>query len=184
MRNQPSGPTFNPAEVKRAKRGDAQAFAGLVEACAERVYRSLRRIVRDPCETEELFQEALTAAWLRLPSLRDENLFGPWLGAIALNLAKDRLRRNRRRQAIAEKVGLWRIGGQEMDHAPTVATRVWVAQGLEALPPTYREILTLYYWDDLTTAQIARITRRSHGATRRMLAKARTLLRQWVEGNG
>ncbi len=88
--------TFETPElVARARAGDEQAFADLVRPDWPRLYRLCLRFVQDPGRAEDLAQEALTRAWLRLPQLRDGAAFTPWLLQTAANLAKNELRRRR-----------------------------------------------------------------------------------------
>ena len=63
--------------LHRAKEGDGQAFAGLVEPCLDQAYRLALRLAGDPGEAEDALQEALYKAWRALPRFRGDARFDP-----------------------------------------------------------------------------------------------------------
>ena len=67
--------------VGRARRGDHDAFAGLVDPALARLDAAARLILRDPELARDAVQEALIRAWRDLPGLRDPD--GSMPGSIA-----------------------------------------------------------------------------------------------------
>ena len=61
--------------VEQAMAGDRDAFSELARASFGRLYAIARLILRDQARAEDATQEALTAAWRRLPGLRDPDRF-------------------------------------------------------------------------------------------------------------
>jgi RNA polymerase sigma-70 factor (ECF subfamily) len=57
-----------------------------------------------------------------------------------------------------------------------------VSQTLDELPPAQREVVRLRYYKELTVDEIARITRRSSGAVRQLLHRARARMRSRLSG--
>ena len=82
--------------VARARRGDHDAFALLIEPRALRLLRTARLIVGNETDSYEAAQEALIAAWIRLPGLRDADRFDAWLNRTLVNKCRDALRKRRR----------------------------------------------------------------------------------------
>src|SRR5262245_28673353 len=72
--------------------GERAAFGELIDRHRPRTVALARRLLRDPLEAEDVVQEALLQAYLGLEDLRAPERFGAWLGGIAANLAKMRLR--------------------------------------------------------------------------------------------
>ena len=84
--------------VRRAKSGDHQAFAQLVEENQNRVYSLAFRITRDREESADLAQEAFLKAWQALPNFQGESSFATWVYRLTTNLCIDYIRRQQRRR--------------------------------------------------------------------------------------
>ncbi len=69
----------------RAREGDREAFAGLVERHWARLVRLARSMVGD-AEAEDTVQEVLILAWRKLGTLRDVDAFSGWLTRIVSRL--------------------------------------------------------------------------------------------------
>ena len=81
--------------VRRARRGDRDAFERLVERHQHRLYTLAARLTGSRADAEDAVQEALIRAWLNLPTFRGGALFSTWLYRICVNAAHD-LRSKRR----------------------------------------------------------------------------------------
>jgi RNA polymerase sigma-70 factor (ECF subfamily) len=75
--------------VRRARAGDPEAFAALVERYWERVYHWLRRLTGCRHGAEDLTQEVFLRAWSGLPALQSPERFRPWVFRIARNCLID-----------------------------------------------------------------------------------------------
>jgi RNA polymerase sigma-70 factor, ECF subfamily len=73
------------AVVRRARRGDAAAFAALVDTRIDRCYRLAWSILSNDADAADATQDALVAAWRQLPRLRDPATFDGWLNRIVAN---------------------------------------------------------------------------------------------------
>jgi RNA polymerase sigma-70 factor (ECF subfamily) len=71
--------------VRRAQRGDEEAFAALVPPTAHRLLGVAYRILRDADLAEDATQQALLIAWRKLPTLRDPNRFDAWTYRLVVN---------------------------------------------------------------------------------------------------
>jgi RNA polymerase sigma-70 factor (ECF subfamily) len=81
------------ALLQRAARGDQQAFAALYDQLAGRVYGLVRRVVRDPAQSEEVTQEVFVEVW-RGAARFDSDRGGAlgWILTVAHRRAVDRVR--------------------------------------------------------------------------------------------
>lgn len=82
--------------VIAAKLGDNDAFGGLVRLYQRRLLSSVRAVVGDEGEAEDLVQEAFVRAWSSLDSLRTAEAFPGWLWAMARNLSISHCRARRK----------------------------------------------------------------------------------------
>jgi RNA polymerase sigma-70 factor (ECF subfamily) len=84
--------------VKRAKDGDAQALATLVERHAPRVEKLAAHVLKDPEDARDAAQEALAKLCVRLRQFRGDAQFGTWLHRLVVNTCLDVAERQRGRR--------------------------------------------------------------------------------------
>ena len=75
------------ALVRRARTGDAAAFAELVDTRIDRCYRLAWSILSNDADAADATQDALVSAWRQLPRLRDPAAFDGWLNRVVANAA-------------------------------------------------------------------------------------------------
>jgi bifunctional DNase/RNase len=81
--------------VKRARGGDRRAFTELLLRYRGSVLGMCRRLLSGSPEADDVVQEASLQAFLGIERLADPASFGPWLHAIAANLARKLMRARR-----------------------------------------------------------------------------------------
>ena len=79
--------------VKRAQRGDHEAFDALASAAYHRLYAIARRILRDGYAAEDAVQDTLVRAWRDMWGLRDPGAFDAWLHRLLVRSCADLQRR-------------------------------------------------------------------------------------------
>jgi RNA polymerase sigma-70 factor (ECF subfamily) len=88
---------IDPEVVGRARSGDAQAFNQIVQACRKPILGTIRRLIGNPDDVEDVAQEVFVRVYYSLDQLRTDEGFEPWLYRLTVNAAYDYLRRKRRR---------------------------------------------------------------------------------------
>jgi len=169
--------------VRRAQGGDEQAFRELVDRHGDRAYALALRIVRSASDAEEVAQDALVRAWRSLPRFRGESAFSSWLHRIVVRRAYDRatlLKGRRTRETGVE--GIEQLPGPRGGPDPE---EWWRAERLERLvaelPEVPRTVVTLYYFQDRSVAEVARILRMPENTVKTHLSRARAALRvRWT----
>ena len=86
--------------IASASAGDEVAFKQIIAAHHDDMRRVCRYVTRDDAITEEAVQAAWSIAWRKLGSVRESDRLKPWLISIAVNEAKQLLRKRRRRSQI------------------------------------------------------------------------------------
>lgn len=92
--------TPDEALVRRAQRGESEAFRALFDRHVLPVRRFLRDLIRDH-RADDATQEVFTRAHVQLPKLPERDRFRPWLFGIARNVAFE-LKRVRQHEALGE----------------------------------------------------------------------------------
>ncbi len=91
--------------VKRAVRGDVEAFGGIYDAYADRIYGFVRARVGNPHDAEDVTEVVFLKAFQAIDSYDRRGLpFGAWLFRIARNATVDHLRRSGRMPEPVEDV--------------------------------------------------------------------------------
>jgi RNA polymerase sigma-70 factor (ECF subfamily) len=163
--------------VDRARRGDRDAFALLIEPRAAQLLRLARAILGNETDAYEAVQEALIAAWVRLPVLRDADRFDAWLKQTLVNKCRDALRKRGRVREID-------LDASDLTTPDTTQERVAqaaVEAAFERLSLDERHILVLHHLDGLPLAQIACQLRIPLGTAKSRLWRARRHLEQALE---
>jgi RNA polymerase sigma-70 factor (ECF subfamily) len=129
--------------VERARRGDHDAFASLVDVHLARLDAAARLILRDPELARDAVQEALIRAWRDLPGLRDPERFEAWLHRLTVNSCLDLVRRRRRRAIEVELSPIDSLATS--DPSGALADREVVDTALRRLDPGHRAVVALHY---------------------------------------
>ncbi|MGN6090102.1 MAG: sigma-70 family RNA polymerase sigma factor [Actinomycetales bacterium] len=146
--------------VRRTARGDEAAFEQLYDRCAGQVLGLVRRVLRDPAQSEEVAQEVLVEVW-RQATRYDETKGAPltWILTIAHRRAVDRVRSAQASTERDARIGIRDAAGAEYDHvADEVATRLeheQVRRCLDGLTDLQRESLQLAYYGGYTQTEVA-----------------------------
>jgi RNA polymerase sigma-70 factor, ECF subfamily len=174
--------------VRRARQGDQDAFAQLVETHAGRVYRALRRFGLDCGEADETTQEVFVRAWRGLGRFQERARFSTWLYRIAFNEAQRRL--SRRPPAPAQSAAAHddpllsvpesaQLGpeAQALDRELEAA----LTAALDRLPEDRRLAVVLRDVEGFSTAEAAEIAGVGEAAFKSRLHRGRMELRALLE---
>ncbi len=182
MATEPAHPWVD--DVRRARRGDSNAFAALVKSVQRQVYGLCLRLLRTEAEAAEVAQETFLRAYQNLHRYDDGKPFDLWVMAIARNLCLDLLRRRSRMHT--EDVDAMQDAlpsGAESQEDVVIAAeeRRSLESALALLPAQDREVLALYYVQKRTTKEIAAIVGCAPGTIMARLFRAREKLRQSIK---
>ena len=164
--------------VERAKRGDHDAFADLIDGRLARLDAAARLILRDPELARDAVQEALIRAWRDLPGLRDPDRFEAWLHRLTVNACLDLARRRRRR---AIEVAITPLDSPETpDVSGALADRELVDKALAHLDPGHRAVVALHYLFGMSLPEVATTLRIPVGTAKSRLHYALAAMRTTV----
>ena len=153
-------------------------YESLIRPIEDRMILSIWRIVRDPNATQDAFQDALEAIWLRLDRIRRHANPTALILRICANEAFNALRRRRRRQTAPLPAGLAAAGLSAEEQTAAQELREGVLAAVGRLPrkqavAVLMRIVQQQSYDDIAAALgCAEDTARSH------VAKGRTRLRK------
>lgn len=149
----------------------------LVETHQQTLLRLCYAYLHDRSAAEDAVQEAFLKAYRSLDSYRGDASARTWLTAIAINTCRD-LRRSAwfrltDRRITPEMLPTPAQIASPEDHDLTT--------GIMNLPVHLREVVLLYYYQDMSVTEIAAILRITHQAVSSRLQRARRLLKDSLE---
>ena len=151
---------------------DKEAFAGRVTSMQGSLYRVAASYLRGEADRLDAISEAITKAWAKRHTLREDRLFGTWLTRILIRECVSIQRRQRR----AVPVDAMPEEAQEEDERIAL-----LREALGCLPQRQRTMVVLYYMEGYDVHDTARIMGTTKSAVCAGLSRARKALRQWIE---
>ena len=170
--------------VRRVRAGETALFEVLLRRHDQRVYRTVRAILRDEGEAEDAMQQAWLQVYLHLGEFQGTAAFSTWLVRIAANEALQRLRRRARLAPVAAAPEEDRMDPGAEDPEERAAAREavrLVERAVDRLPPIYRAVFVLRDVEGLSTAETAGALGIGEDAAKVRLHRARAILRGALE---
>ncbi len=184
--------------IERAQDREPAAFEALIEAYGRRLYGFLYRLTGDHDEADDLLQEVFLRVVRTIERYEHDGRFEPWLFRIAMNLARDRVRRIRR-----SPIGL--VGDHESssteqrtanpldqvaaeqgirpDEAAELADQIDQLQSaLPHLGQAEREVIMLRHFSGMSFKEIAEVMDTPLGTALARAHRGLKRLRQIMEG--
>jgi RNA polymerase sigma-70 factor, ECF subfamily len=162
--------------VRRVLAGDTAAFSGIVERWQSRLINLAWRFCRDRSVAEDMAQDAFVKAFNALGTFRGEARFSTWLIALSLNCYRSALRS---RGPVTVNLELWRPADLEPSALTVIENRErdeLVRQLVATLPPRYRDPMVLFYFQEMSVAETARVLGIPEGTLKARLSRARDLV--------
>ena len=166
LRSVPAGPATGPETlenlVSAVAKGDQTAFAAVYDRVGAQVYGLVRRVLRDPSQSEEVTQEVLLDVW-RSASRFDaaRGSAAGWIMTMAHRRAVDRVRSEQAARDRNTKVAVRDAGEGPFDVvAEDVEVRLeqeQVRQALSGLTDLQREAIELAYYKGYTYREVAEL---------------------------
>jgi len=166
--------------LRRAQRGEENAFEALVTPYEEMLWRICWRYTRSTPDAQDCLQETMVKAWRALPSFRGECSLKSWLYRLCVSCCTDYVRAaSRRREESVEAME----GFDPADPAPQPEEALLrkekqrqVHEAIQALPGPMRETLILTVLEGVTYEEAAVLTGASVGTVKSRVNRARQKL--------
>lgn len=147
-----------------------QSLEELIEAYQKSLYAAAFNICRNTDDANDVVQDTFIQYYTTKKQFQDEEHLKAWLLRVAINRVKDISR------------SFWKKNRLSIeDYADAVPFESREETGLfEAvmrLPEKYREVIHLYYYEDLSIKETARILRITEGSVKMRLSRGRSFLR-------
>jgi RNA polymerase sigma-70 factor (ECF subfamily) len=175
------------ALAARAAAGDHAAFAAIMRANNQALYRVARSMLRDDAEAEDALQSSYLKAYLALNQFAGRAALSSWLTRIVINECLERRRRRAARgeetapalpgddNAIAEAAD---TAANPETHAARVELASVIERAIDALPEGFRVVFTLRAIEGRSVEEIAADLAVAEATVRTRYHRARQTLQE------
>lgn len=177
------------ALIERAKAGEQDAFAELLNRYERKILRLARNITQNDEDAEDVLQEAFLKAYTHLDDFKGDSRFYTWIVRIAVNESLMKLRKRKSDKVVSldeqidtgedlvvREVAVW-------DDTPETKFSQDELKGIldnavAGLPPIFRNVFVLRDIEELSTEEAAQVLGISVPAVKSRLLRARLQLRE------
>jgi len=173
--------------VRNAQKGDKDAFHDLHQIFWRQIRYFIWKTLKNESEVEDVLQETFIEAYRHLSQLKDPSVFRPWLYKIALYQCNRVFRRKRPLIfSDMEESVVAAIPDETAEFLPLSVLENKEAGALilklvEQLPDEQRMTLTLFYFQQMTIVEIARIMDCPENTVKSRMRYAKRTLRTQIE---
>ena len=164
--------------VKKAKKGDKEAFEKLLVLHKNQLYRTAFLYVRNREDALDVVQETAFKSYLAISTLKEEKFFLTWLTKILIRCAYDLLKKRKGEVSIDKVTPILSI--REKSSVEVMD----LANAINNLKQHYRDVIVLFHYHDLTIKEVANILELPENTVKTYLLRGRKQLKTILEGAG
>ena len=162
-----------------------EAFGVLMDRYQAKLLRYGRRFLAQDDSIVDVVQDVFIKAYENIQSFDATRIFAPWIYRIAHNAFVNEIRRKKREPLLyVDLDAILSHPSYEFDPAADeerTQMQTLINRGLDALAPAYKEVIILYYIEDLSYQEISDILQVPVGTVGVRLRRARKALKDYVE---
>jgi len=160
--------------IKNLKKGREEAYRQIVEDYGNKLLGTCYLILRDREEAEDVVQETFIKVFQKLETFKENSGLYTWIYTIALNLSRDRLRKKQDNLTLEDDL----VGNNDVEsHVEMNIDRAILRKELFEINSLYREVLVLFYFEDLSIKEISNLLNEKEGTIKSKLSRGRNLLK-------
>lgn len=172
--------------------GDEEAFRALVERYVRPVYGFVSRFIPGKGDAEDITQDVFISVWKHIRGFDTEKRFKTWIFTIAKNTALNRLKKKKpklfseftleeeEKSAIVDSLPDPTSLPEDIFMHKELSREL--IEALETLPPMYRLVLLLYYFEDFSLQETAEILKESLNTVKSRHRRGLIILRKYLGG--
>jgi len=169
--------------VLKLIKGDMQTCRIVYELFYKPVYQAAYYIIHDPSLAEDIVHEVFLKMKYKIDQLQDHSKLEAWLCRMAMNSARDVIRRQARNTYYLETQEVNQDNQQISPENSFLAEedRNMIKQKINCLNRSYRQILYLKYYRDMSCEEISIVLTLPVGTVKSRLFHARQKIRKLIE---
>ncbi len=151
----------------------AQQFEQIIQKYGDMVYRLAYSQTGCQAGAEDVFQEVILRLLKKPRHFKSEEHRKAWLIRVTINCSKNFYRT------------LLPLTAIPLEEQPVQEEAPFqdLEEALNKLPLKYRQVIHLFYYEDLPVAKISLLLHRKESTVRTQLTRARAMLKEWLKGD-
>ena len=176
--------------VEKAKNGNKQAFEKLYNKYYDSLYFFVLKNVKNKETAEDITQETFLKSMEKLPDLKKTEQYSSWLHSIAYNKCRDFFRSQKHSEyfstdeefeSAVEEVSLNEPIMLPDDYAVSIERKKQLKAIIDELKPDMKSAVILYYYDNLSVNEVAKVLGIKENSAKQKLFQARKKLKQKID---
>lgn len=169
--------------ISRIRDGDIEAFEVLVNIYGNRLLKTCYLILKDEKDAEDALQDTFLLVHKNIKKFKGKSTLYTWLYAIAVNQCRNRLRKKKELVPFDDSVEFGEIEDLE-EKVMEYISKEKLRKELLSLPFIYREVLVLFYFNDLSIKEISEVLEEKEGTVKSKLSRGRNILQGYLLKGG
>ncbi len=162
--------------VKKAIKGDEEAFETLIKNESEKLYRTAFLYVQNKEDALDVVQETVYKAFVSIRKVKNPEYFSTWLTRILIHTAFALLKKQQRHLSVE-------LTNEISEEKPKDSVeKLDVMEALTLLNENYRTAIILFYYQDLSIRSIAKTMDKPENTVKTYLRRAKVELKSIIEG--
>lgn len=178
--------------IKQWKEGSEEAFDAIYGRYKQTAMRTAWLLCHNLADSEDIVQETFVQCYFHIHELKDESRFWPWMLKCLVRtgwklmkkqkkeMPEEQMELHLERERYLESTFSGQISGEPLEEAIAREFSGELMEALQKLSEKHRIAIVLYYYDELSVREIAKITGCLEGTVKSRLHFARKQLKKML----
>lgn len=166
--------------IKKAKKGDKEALTEIIIKKKNSLYKIAKSLLKEESDIEDVVQETIITAYIKIYKLRNEELFDIWIKRILINECRKFYKRKYKKEIPVET--------EKMEYLISTKDKLVEQEDkmdfklfIKKLNRDEKMILLLYYQEGYTTKEISEILEIKEGTIKSKISRAKIKLKKILD---
>lgn len=156
--------------IKKAMKGDAEAFVQLMEEHQMAMYKTAKAILSNEEDIGDAIQETILAAYKNIGTLKQTKYFKTWLIRILINKCRDIIKVNQKVSLVEHY--------EEHTYCEALTSQLEIEDCLDTLSHAHQTVLQLYYHQGFNTREISELLQENENTVKSRLTRAKKYFKE------
>ena len=175
--------------IRQMKSGDHSSFNQIYEKYHVPIFRSALLICGNREDAEDVLQDTFVTCWLCIGQLRKEESFRYWIFRIMTQAARKRAKERSRQlsdEDIVNRIDQMAVSSsmEAADEYERTSDKTVLEAALSALDQASREVIVLYYYEEMSVREVAKTLGLLEGTVKSRLYFARRKMKKILQEGG
>lgn len=182
--------------IRKWKEGDEDAFSAMYERYRQTAMRTAWLLCHNLADSEDIVQETFVQCYFHIQELKDESRFRPWMLKCLVRtgwklmkkqkkeMPEEQMELHLERERYLESTFSGKTSGEPLEEAIAREFSGELTKAVRRLSEKHRLVIVLYYYDELSVHEIAKITGCLEGTVKSRLYFARRQLKKMLSDAG